>query len=104
MEAKNASEPMWFRGVVTSKRLCLDLGAVFEGHPDVFLAVDRDEIINAVGKGDTVTIPGFGTFHSRLLEERTGRNPQTGEEITLPACKVPTFKSGKRMREAVRNS
>ena len=70
-----------------------------------------DEIINAVGKaligaaiGDTVTIPGFGTFHSRLLEERTGRNPQTGEEITLPACKVPTFKSGKRMREAVRNS
>jgi DNA-binding protein HU-beta len=63
-----------------------------------------DEIINAVGKGDTVTIPGFGTFHSRLLEERTGRNPQTGEEITLPACKVPTFKAGKRMREAVRNS
>ena len=63
-----------------------------------------DEIINAVGKGDTVTIPGFGTFQSRLLEERTGRNPQTGEEITLPACKVPTFKSGKRMREAVRNS
>ena len=63
-----------------------------------------EEIINAVGKGDTVTIPGFGTFHSRLLEERTGRNPQTGEEITLPACKVPTFKSGKRMREAVRNS
>ena len=63
-----------------------------------------DEIINAVGKGDIVTIPGFGTFHSRLLEERTGRNPQTGEEITLPACKVPTFKSGKRMREAVRNS
>ena len=63
-----------------------------------------DEIINAVGKGDTVTIPGFGTFHSRLLEERTGRNPQTGEEITLPACKVPKFKSGKRMREAVRNS
>ena len=63
-----------------------------------------DAIINAVGKGDTVTIPGFGTFHSRMREERTGRNPQTGEEITLPACKVPTFKSGKRMREAVRNS
>ena len=63
-----------------------------------------DEIINAVGKGDTVTIPGFGTFRCRLREERTGRNPQTGEEITLPACKVPTFKSGKRMREAVRNS
>ena len=63
-----------------------------------------DEIINAVGKGDTVTIPGFGTFHSRLLEERTGHNPQTGEEITLPACKVPAFKSGRRMKEAVRNS
>ncbi len=63
-----------------------------------------DTIINAVGKGDTVTIPGFGTFQSRLIEERTGRNPQTGEDITLPACKVPKFKSGSRMREAVRNS
>ena len=63
-----------------------------------------DEIINAVGKGDTVTIPGFGAFQSRLREERTGRNPQTGEDITLPACKVPKFKSGSRMREAARNS
>lgn len=63
-----------------------------------------DEIINAVGKGDTVTIPGFGAFQSRMREERMGRNPQTGEEITLPACKVPTFKSGSRMREAARNS
>ncbi|MCR4622063.1 MAG: HU family DNA-binding protein [Clostridiales bacterium] len=62
-----------------------------------------DEIINAVGKGDTVTIPGFGTFRCRLRKERTGRNPQTSEEITLPACKVPAFKSGRRMKEAVRN-
>ena len=35
---------MWFRGVAASMGLCLDLGAVFEGHPDVFFAVDRDEI------------------------------------------------------------
>ena len=63
-----------------------------------------DAIIGAVGNGDKVTIPGFGTFRSRLLEERTGRNPKTGEEITLPACKVPVFRSGSRMRAAARNS
>ena len=40
MEAKNASEPMWFRGVAASMGLCLDLGAVLEGHLDVVLAVD----------------------------------------------------------------
>ena len=62
-----------------------------------------NSIIEAIGKGDTVTIPGFGTFQSRLRQEHMGRNPQTGEEMILPACKVPTFKSGKRMKEAVRN-
>ena len=41
---KNASEPMWFRGVSASMGLCFDLGTVLEGHPDVFFAVDCDEI------------------------------------------------------------
>ena len=41
---KNASEPMWFRGVAAAMGLCLDLGAVLEGHPDVFFAVDCDAI------------------------------------------------------------
>lgn len=41
---KTPPSRLWFRGVAASVRLCLDLGAVFEGHPDVFLAVDRDVI------------------------------------------------------------
>ena len=41
---KNASEPMWFRGVAASMGLCFDLGAVLEGHPDVFFAVDGDVV------------------------------------------------------------
>lgn len=42
---------MWFRGVVTSTGLCLDLGAVLEGHPDIFLAVDRDVIYHRQSVG-----------------------------------------------------
>ena len=41
---KNASEPMWFRGVAASMGLCFDLGAVLEGHPDVFFAVNGDVV------------------------------------------------------------
>ena len=41
---KNASEPMWFRGVSASMGLCFDLGTVLEGHPDVLFAVDGDVV------------------------------------------------------------
>jgi DNA-binding protein HU-beta len=60
-----------------------------------------DGITEAVGNGDTVTIPGFGTFSRKHREARTCRNPQTGEPITVPACYVPSFKAGKRLKDAV---
>lgn len=44
MYNKNASEPMWFRGVAASMGLCLDLGAILEGHPDVFFIVNDDVV------------------------------------------------------------
>lgn len=46
-------------------------------------------------------LPGFGTFEIRDRAARTGRNPQTGETIEVPACKVVGFKAGKALREAV---
>ncbi|MGQ9836053.1 MAG: HU family DNA-binding protein [Thermoanaerobaculaceae bacterium] len=51
--------------------------------------------------GRKVTIPGFGTFASRKRSARTGRNPATGEEITIPARRYATFKPGKTLKEKV---
>lgn len=55
----------------------------------------------ALAKGEKVQLVGFGTFEVRERKARTGRNPQTGEEIQIPAAKVPAFKAGKSLKEAV---
>lgn len=70
---------------------------------------DAEKIVNAVfasieealAKGEKVQLVGFGTFEVRERASRTGRNPKTGEEISIPATKVPAFKAGKALKEAV---
>ena len=61
-----------------------------------------DTIANALQSGDKVQLIGFGTFEVRERSARTGRNPQTGEEIQIAAGKVPAFKAGKELKEAVK--
>ena len=51
--------------------------------------------------GDSIALVGFGTFAVKERAERTGRNPQTGQEITIAAAKVPSFKAGKGLKDAV---
>ena len=58
-------------------------------------------IENALIAGDSVTLVGFGTFGVKDRAERTGRNPQTGREITIAAAKVPFFKPGKSLKDAI---
>lgn len=60
-----------------------------------------DVISRTVAKGKKVTLVGFGTFEARKRAARTGRNPQTGKEIQIPAKKVPVFSAGKKFREMV---
>jgi DNA-binding protein HU-beta len=60
-----------------------------------------DTITKAVADGDKVTIVGFGTFEPRERSARTGRNPQTGEEIQIAASTVPGFKAGAAFKDAV---
>jgi DNA-binding protein HU-beta len=60
-----------------------------------------EAVVKAVSKGDTVTLVGFGTFKSSKRAARTGRNPQTGKEIKIAASKVPGFKAGKGLKDAV---
>ena len=55
----------------------------------------------ALKKGDKVTVVGFGTFSSSKRSARTGRNPQTGKSIRIPAKKVAKFSPGKSLKEAI---
>ena len=70
---------------------------------------DVEKVVNAffssvegaLKEGDKVQLIGFGTFEVRDRQARKGRNPQTGEEITIAATRVPAFKAGKALKEAV---
>jgi len=70
---------------------------------------DADKIVNAffstietaLKAGEKVQLIGFGTFEVRERQARKGRNPQTGQEISIPATKVPAFKAGKALKDAV---
>lgn len=71
---------------------------------DAAKAVDAvfDTILNALKEGDRVQLIGFGNFEVRERAARKGRNPQTGEEIQIAASKVPAFKPGKALKDAVK--
>jgi DNA-binding protein HU-beta len=60
-----------------------------------------DAVTTALQKGDSVSLVGFGTFAVKERAARTGRNPQTGAEIQIAAAKVPSFKPGKGLKDAV---
>ncbi|MBQ9984746.1 MAG: HU family DNA-binding protein [Oscillospiraceae bacterium] len=70
---------------------------------------DAEKVINATVEtitaalkaGDKVQLVGFGAFEVKTRAERTGRNPQTKETITIPASKSPVFKAGKALKDAV---
>jgi DNA-binding protein HU-beta len=64
---------------------------------DAFVEVVK----KALKKNDTVTMVGFGTFQVRKRAARTGRNPRTGDTIKIKASKVPGFKAGKGLKDAV---
>ncbi|MBJ7933154.1 DNA-binding protein [Bacillus toyonensis] len=61
-----------------------------------------DAITNTLANEEKVQILGFGTFEVRERSARTGRNPQTGEEMQIAASKAPAFKAGKELKEAVK--
>lgn len=60
-----------------------------------------ESIAGALKQGDQVALVGFGTFMVKERAARTGRNPQTGAPIEIAAAKIPSFKAGKALKEAV---
>ncbi|MBF0329343.1 MAG: HU family DNA-binding protein [Nitrospirae bacterium] len=61
-----------------------------------------DAVKAALKKGQKVTLVGFGTFSVSKRKARKGRNPRTGAEIKIAACKVPKFTAGKTLKDAVK--
>ena len=61
-----------------------------------------ETIVETVASGDKVTLVGFGSFEPRPRQERQGKNPQTGEPLTIPATTVPAFSAGKIFKDKVK--
>ncbi len=68
---------------------------------DVILTAALESIVDAVSDGQKVTLVGFGTFEPRDRKAREGRNPKTGEALTIPETTVPAFSAGKLFKEKV---
>ena len=66
---------------------------------DVFMSTVTDTL----KRGDQIVLPGFASISTGHRAERTGRNPQTGQTITIPASTVVKFKAGKNLKEAVQD-
>jgi integration host factor subunit beta len=71
---------------------------------DVSVQVILDAISQSLARGDRVEIRGFGSFGLNYRPARKGRNPKTGEAVSVPAKYAPHFKAGKEMRERVEQS
>jgi DNA-binding protein HU-beta len=75
---------------------------VSKKHADEVVDFVFDSITESMKKGDEVSIAGFGIFVVKQRKARTARNPKTGEIVQVPATKVPKFKAGKALKEAVK--
>ena len=60
-----------------------------------------DVVAEELKKGEKIQLVGFGTFEVSERQARTGRNPQTGAEMTIPASKAPKFKAGKALKDMI---
>ncbi|MGB3492336.1 MAG: HU family DNA-binding protein [Elainellaceae cyanobacterium] len=75
--------------------------SVTKKEADAVLTAALESIMEAVSSKDKVTLVGFGSFEPRERKAREGRNPKTGEAMTIPATVVPAFSAGKLFKEKV---
>ncbi|NET50603.1 MAG: HU family DNA-binding protein [Merismopedia sp. SIO2A8] len=78
-----------------------DKTGVTKKQADQVLSAALETIMDSVSGGDKVTLVGFGSFEPRDRKAREGRNPKTGEAMTIPATTVPAFSAGKLFKEKV---
>jgi DNA-binding protein HU-beta len=82
--------------------LMADEAGISKAAAERALSAVIDGIAGALKKGDKVSLVGFGTFSVSNRAARTGRNPRTGATINIPASKVPKFKAGKGLKDAIK--
>lgn len=70
-------------------------------HSEVIVDAVFSSIVEALQRGDKIELRGFGSFRIRHRNSRKGRNPKTGDSVSVPEKRVPFFKVGKRLRELV---
>lgn len=90
MNKKELVEAIYARVPSASKKM---VNAVLDSALDV--------IMEAIANGEDVVLVGFGSFKSVERKEREGRNPKTGESLTIPATVCPSFSAGKNFKELV---
>jgi DNA-binding protein HU-beta len=78
-----------------------ELADLSERQADAVLAAVLEQITNALSRGETVNLVGFGSFSVKSRAARQGRNPKTGEPIQIPAATMPVFKAGKGLKDAI---
>lgn len=68
---------------------------------EVIVETVFSSVVQSLRRGDKVEIRGFGSFRTRQRQGRTGRNPQSGEQVRVPPKTIPFFKPGKELRDIV---
>lgn len=81
-------------------RIVKERAALNERAADNVISNIFEQITNAMARGDSVTLIGFGSFHVKARGERTGRHPATGDKLLISAQNVPQFKAGKALKES----
>ncbi len=72
-----------------------------QSQAEAIINIFTNSIVDALAKGDKVELRGFGSFRIRHRAARDGRNPKTGENVSVPPKKVPLFKTSKDLREII---
>lgn len=78
-----------------------DKAGISKKDADAVVAAFTETVTKELKKGGKVQLVGFGTFEVSKRAARTGRNPQTGAEMKIPASKAPKFKAGKAFKDAI---
>ena len=78
-----------------------DKAEISKKDSEAALKAFTDVVAEELKKGEKIQLVGFGTFEVAERAARTGRNPQTGAEMTIPASKTPKFKAGKALKDTV---
>lgn len=83
------------------EKICASVDSVSKKQAEAVVNSLFECIIDALEEGDKVELRGFGSFKTRERGPREGRNPKTGDKVSVPSKRVPYFKPGKELREKV---